>query len=79
MQLDEFGKSKAKGHDLQLYDVHSEAAFYSVKGVCDKTYRVFAFIGKPTMELSRKVQSKNSLNMIKKLIDKTYGNIRSTQ
>lgn len=53
MQLDEFGKSKAKGHDLQLYDVHSEAAFYSVKGVCDKTYRVFAFIGKPTTPMPK--------------------------
>ena len=53
MQLDEFGKSKAKGHDLQLYDVHSEAAFYSVKGACDKTYRVFAFIGKPTTPMPK--------------------------
>lgn len=43
-----------KEHDLQLYDVHSEAAFYSVKDVCDKTYRVLAFIGKPTMERNRK-------------------------
>ena len=47
MQLDEFGKSKAKGLDLQLYDAHSEAAFYSVVGADNKKYRVFAFIGKP--------------------------------
>ena len=53
-----------KEHDLQLYDVHSEATFYSVKDVCDKTYRVLTFIGKPIMELLRNEQSKNSLNMI---------------
>ena len=47
MQTDEDGNEKAKGLDGVLYDVHSEAAFYSVTGADNKKYRVFAFIGKP--------------------------------
>ena len=46
-EVDQNGALKAKGLDGVLYDVHSEAAFYSVVGADNKKYRVFAFIGKP--------------------------------
>lgn len=45
--MNQNGNRKVKGHDGVLYDLHSEASFYSVKGANDKAYKVFAFIGKP--------------------------------